>query len=270
MGNCKNPMKNKWFLVCFRREKSLKTNTESEKNILHQRTSIALATDQKKSDPCPDDVNDSRKLPRRRRFCRVFDRVFSNAASALYKRKRNKGSGKEASSNHHNNVSSKFQKIFNTSSEKKSKSLLSAPESLSLLSSHSSIFSSSTWDSSLRSSLSSSSFSPRNSSRRKQTPCMDKTSTIPGQKMKKEKEKEEEEEKNGNCSSNKMGIGLYAMVIISLIGLIFWGEAFAIVCTSMCLFLFSFIHGGISLKENGGDDSIDNECKRKVVTVGNT
>lgn len=85
MGNCKNSMKNNWFLACFRPEKSLKPNTESERNIFFNRTtSIPSPNDQKNTDPCPDDANDDgRKSPRRRRFRRFFDRIISSAASPL-------------------------------------------------------------------------------------------------------------------------------------------------------------------------------------------
>lgn len=88
---------------------------------------------------------------------------------------------------------------------------------------------------------------------------MDKNSSI-------RKLEKHEEKKDGNCSSPKRGIGLYFLLAISLVGLIFWGEALAILCTSITLFLFSFINGGVSSKYN--DSSIDIEYKRKVVMEG--
>ncbi|KAI5674526.1 hypothetical protein M9H77_14890 [Catharanthus roseus] len=287
MGSSKNhhhKKNNKWcFLLCFRPnilEESFKPIKGSQEGKIF----LTFSNDQKKTD--------GSKSPLRR-FPRVMKAIFSNSTSSSTKKKRNKKSEKEISrSSSDSNISSKFQKIFDTSCEKKSKSILSSSSSSYKLdssaensvSSRSSLFSttstssgSSMHFSSSSSSISSMVSSSRTGSESKQSgsvdlkelkpnnkpPIVPSSSPPPPPAMKKKE--------NGSFNTD---IGLY-FVLICLVGLIFSGKAFAIFCTSTCLFLIpplSSKEASSSSEETDVDsiiDDVDSDgYKKKIIMEG--
>lgn len=235
-----------------------------KENLLHHSNVFMSLPDGDKSDSSSDDSQEPRsaKSKPRRGFSRVFKAVLSR--SSLARRKGSRKSEKETPYR-----PSKFEKLCSSFGKKKSSSpnKETLDHSLRSDSSRSTLFSSSTAaaSSSLTSSRASSVASnSRSASERKRSSSFDslQLSQKPTTLSKKT---------NGCCSSN---VGLY-FLLICLVALIFWGKAFAVFCTSTCLFLipcrFKRVDDRSGVNVNNSVHVIDvdsEEYKKKVIMEG--
>ncbi|XP_027172494.1 uncharacterized protein LOC113772134 [Coffea eugenioides] len=273
MGSSKSSKRSKWYM-CFKPDVDdhpfkpvSRLGKGGKEHLLHHSDVFMSLSDGDKLDSSSDDGQEplSKKSKRRRGFSRVFKAFLFQ--SPLAKRKGSRKSEKEAPCR-----PSKFDKLWESFRDKKSSISLnkeSLGDSPLSGSSRSSLFSSSTAaaSSSLTSSRASSIASnSRSASERKRSSSLDSlqlNQKPPAMLSKKT---------NGYCNSN---VGLY-FLLICLVALIFWGKAFAVFCTSTCLFLipcrFKRVddQSGVNVNNTSVEviDVDSEEHKKKVIMGG--